>query len=57
MRHAGGEPTQRRQFLGALELALGGAPHMVTPVRPAAGSSVRASVSGFFLREPLTGNR
>ena len=27
--------------------------HMVTPVRPAAGSNVRASVSGFFLREPL----
>ena len=38
-------------------VVLGGAPHMVTPVRPAAGSSVRASVSGFFLREPLTGNR
>jgi len=34
-------------------VVLGGAPHMVTPVRPAAGSNVRASVSGFFLREPL----
>ena len=34
-------------------VVLGGAPHMVTPVRPAAGAHVRASVSGFFLREPL----
>ena len=34
-------------------VVLGAAPHMVTPVRPAAGSNVRASVSGFFLREPL----
>lgn len=29
---------------------LGGAPHMVAPVRAAAGQQVRASVSGFFLR-------
>lgn len=28
---------------------LGDAPHMVTPVRDAAGSAVRATVSGFFL--------
>ncbi|MEM9380022.1 MAG: 2OG-Fe(II) oxygenase [Planctomycetota bacterium] len=34
-------------------VVLGGAPHMVAPVRAAAGSSVRATVSGFFLREPL----
>lgn len=32
---------------------LGGAPHMVQPVRAAAGSHVRASVSGFFLSEPI----
>ncbi len=32
---------------------LGSAPHMVAPVRAAAGSNVRASVSGFFLREPI----
>lgn len=31
---------------------LGGAPHMVQPVRAAAGSAVRASVSGFFLSQP-----
>lgn len=30
---------------------LGQAPHMVAPVRDAAGSHVRASVSGFFLSE------
>lgn len=37
---------------------LGGAPHMVAPVRAAAGDAVRASVSGFFLNEPqdLSGN-
>lgn len=29
---------------------LGDAPHMVAPVRQAAGESVRASVAGFFLR-------
>ena len=29
---------------------LGGAPHAVAPVSPAAGDSVRASVTGFFLR-------
>ena len=34
-------------------VVLGGAPHMVAPVRAAAGSNVRATVSGFFLREPL----
>lgn len=33
---------------------LGQAPHMVAPVRDAAGSNVRASVSGFFLSEPKT---
>ncbi|MEL6428652.1 MAG: 2OG-Fe(II) oxygenase [Planctomycetota bacterium] len=33
---------------------LGDAPHMVTPVRDAAGSAVRATVSGFFLREDPT---
>ncbi len=38
-------------------VVLGGAHHMVTPVRPAAGSNVRASVSGFFLREPLPEGR
>ena len=32
-------------------VVLGGAPHMVTPVRPAAGDAVRASVSGFFLTD------
>lgn len=31
-------------------VVLGGAPHAVSPVRAAAGSNVRASVSGFFLR-------
>lgn len=31
---------------------LGAAPHMVAPVRDAAGSHVRASVSGFFLSSP-----
>lgn len=30
---------------------LGGAPHAVAPVSAAAGQNVRASVSGFFLRE------
>lgn len=30
-------------------VVLGGAPHMVTPVRESAGDAVRASVSGFFL--------
>lgn len=30
---------------------LGSAPHMIAPVRDAAGSHVRASVSGFFLSE------
>ena len=30
---------------------LGGAPHMVARITPAAGAAVRASVSGFFLRE------
>ena len=34
-------------------VVLGGAPHMVAPVRAGAGSAVRASVSGFFLRQPL----
>jgi hypothetical protein len=34
-------------------VVLGNAPHMVCPVRAAAGSNVRASISGFFLREPL----
>ncbi|MEM1450297.1 MAG: 2OG-Fe(II) oxygenase [Planctomycetota bacterium] len=34
-------------------VVLGDAPHMVAPVRAAAGSNVRATVSGFFLREPL----
>ena len=34
-------------------VVLGGAPHMVSPVRAAAGSNVRASISGFFLREPI----
>jgi hypothetical protein len=34
-------------------VVLGSAPHMVSPVRAAAGSNVRASISGFFLREPL----
>ncbi len=34
-------------------VVLGNAPHMVAPVRAAAGSNVRASVSGFFLREPI----
>ena len=29
---------------------LGGAPHAVAPVTPAAGQNIRASVSGFFLR-------
>ncbi len=32
---------------------LGGAPHTVTPVRAAAGSNVRASISGFHPREPI----
>ncbi len=32
-------------------VVLGGAPHMVAPVRAAAGDAVRASVSGFFLNE------
>ena len=32
---------------------LGGAPHMVQPVRSAAGSHVRATVSGFFLSQPI----
>ena len=32
---------------------LGGAPHMVQPVRAAAGSHVRATVSGFFLSQPI----
>ena len=31
---------------------IGGAPHAVAPVRDAAGSMVRATVSGFFLTEP-----
>lgn len=31
-------------------VVLGGAPHMVAPVRRAAGDKVRASVAGFFLR-------
>jgi len=31
-------------------VVLAGAPHMVAPVRAAAGHNVRASVSGFFLR-------
>jgi len=35
-------------------VVLGNAPHMVSPVRAAAGSNVRASVSGFFLREPIS---
>jgi len=35
-------------------VVLGSAPHMVTPVRAAAGANVRASVSGFFLREPIS---
>ncbi len=35
-------------------VVLGSAPHMVTPVRAAAGSNVRASISGFFLRGPIT---
>ena len=30
---------------------LGGAPHMVARINPAAGAAVRASVTGFFLRE------
>ncbi|MFT5734549.1 MAG: hypothetical protein ACJA2W_000802 [Planctomycetota bacterium] len=30
-------------------VVIGGAPHMVAPVRAAAGDAVRASVSGFFL--------
>ena len=34
-------------------VVLGSAPHMVTPVRAAAGSNVRASISGFFLRDPV----
>ncbi len=34
---------------------LAGAPHMVSPVSAAAGASVRASVSGFFLRGPQGG--
>ena len=34
-------------------VVLGNAPHMVSPVRAAAGSNVRASVSGFFLREAI----
>lgn len=34
-------------------VVLGDAPHAVTPVRDAAGSNVRATVSGFFLREPI----
>ncbi len=29
---------------------LGGAPHAVAPISPAAGQNVRASISGFFLR-------
>ena len=37
-------------------VVLGNAPHMVTPVRAAAGSNVRASISGFFLREPVAGD-
>ena len=32
---------------------LGSAPHMVQPVRAAAGSHVRATVSGFFLSQPI----
>ncbi|MHC4923730.1 MAG: 2OG-Fe(II) oxygenase [Planctomycetota bacterium] len=35
-------------------VVLGNAPHMVAPVRAAAGSNVRASVSGFFLRNAQT---
>ncbi|MEM6674748.1 MAG: 2OG-Fe(II) oxygenase [Planctomycetota bacterium] len=34
-------------------VVLGSAPHMVAPVRAAAGSHVRASVSGFFLRDAI----
>ncbi len=36
-------------------VVLGSAPHMVAPVRVAAGSCVRASISGFFLRDSITG--
>ena len=32
-------------------VVLGDAPHMVAPVRDAAGNAVRATVSGFFLRD------
>ena len=31
---------------------LAGAPHMVARINPAAGAAVRASVAGFFLRQP-----
>lgn len=34
-------------------VVIGASPHMIAPVRAAAGSSIRASISGFFLREPL----
>ncbi|MDJ0975669.1 MAG: 2OG-Fe(II) oxygenase [Planctomycetota bacterium] len=37
-------------------VVIGSSPHMVTPVRAAAGSNVRASISGFFLREPIDGD-
>lgn len=37
-------------------VVLGGAPHMVTPVRAAAGDAVRASISGFFLNRAQQGN-
>lgn len=36
-------------------LVLGAAPHMIAPVRPAAGQSVRASVSGFFVKGQVSG--
>ena len=36
-------------------VVLGGAPHMVTPVRESAGDAVRASISGFFLQQAQTG--
>ena len=38
-------------------IVLGNAPHMIAPVRAAAGSHVRASIGGFFLREPITDER
>ena len=38
-------------------VVLGGAPHMIARVNPAAGAAVRASIAGFFLRPDAANDR